>query len=323
MHEPAKEHPFPAPPGWERRADWAARASAGLEAEIEKPDFIASVGDITDGAVDDQHADFDYFKTHMLSRLTVPFLPCLGNHENDAGEGNPQKNRGYDHCFGEGWHDYIYTYAGVGFVVIDSSGGEIEPCPLTARRAAFFRRAADRLAGMPLFVLTHVPLIAVRDDQTLFKSFGYSSYKVADRSLLEAIIARRSQVIGVLSGHVHVNAIIPRDGITHVVPVGAAGYPAAFGIVDVYPDRAEVVLQNLPDSLLPPRNLGNIHGRDRHEIDYTDALHPEHEIYLRGTNQEHRVTLPLPLQPAADAPRKLQIWHESHNGDWISVSPPR
>ena len=323
LHESAKQHPFPAPPGWEDRANWANRAAAGLDPLIAKPDFIASVGDITDGAVDDQFADFTYFKQQSLPRLKVPFLPCLGNHENDGGEGDPKKNRGYDLCFGEGWHDYIYICAGVGFIVIDSSSGELAPCPLTARRAAFFERAIKRLAPMPVFVLTHIPLIAVRDDEALLLSFGANNYKVADTSLLDAIRAHQSRVIAVLSGHLHITAIVPRDGITHVVPAGTWGYPADLGIVDVFHDRVEFTMQSVPDKLLPPRNLGDIHGKDRHDIDYTDAQHPDHEQYLRGNPAERKLTLPMPVaKPDPNAPRELEVWHEAANGDWVRAQTP-
>ncbi|MCX5659697.1 MAG: metallophosphoesterase, partial [Planctomycetota bacterium] len=67
---------------------------------IEPPDFIVSAGDIVDGEIADYGLDFAYQRRHILDGLTVPFMPCLGNHENRQGEGEPAVNRAYDEFYG-------------------------------------------------------------------------------------------------------------------------------------------------------------------------------------------------------------------------------
>jgi hypothetical protein len=301
------------------KASWMVDCSLGRQG-FEPPDFILSAGDIIEGGNDDHGRDFQYLKTLILDRIRVPFLPCLGNHENKEGEGIPEKNRPYDASFGPLWHNYIFTAGGFGFIVIDTSASERAPDAITAVRRAFLERALVRLKGMPLLVVTHAPLIPVRDPAVLAKSFGFPSWKVQDTGLLELVEENRDRIVAVFSGHLHLTGIRERAGIYHVVPAGTSGYPSDFATVDVFTDRIEVKMHPLPAPWQPKES--DIHARPRHEVDYTDAEHPDHESYVWGNAGERGVTIPLfsAKRPTRETERAgLSVFHETKANCWEQV----
>lgn len=53
----------------------------------------------------------------------------------------------------------------------------------------------------------------------------------------------------------------------------------------------------------------NIHGQPRHEMDYTDARHPDHESYLRGNPEERSFSILLEdnRRPAVTTDMGLEI----------------
>ena len=259
---------------------------------------------------------------HLIDRLDMPLQPCLGNHENRQGEGIPKLNAAYDHRYGPGWHNYVYTICGVAFVVIDSSGAHRRPDETTTARNAFLERAFERTAHMPVFVLTHVPLIAMRDEAALAPSFGFASWRVLDETLLSIVEEHADQVIAVLCGHIHLTAVKKLRGIYHIMPSGTAGYPADFATYDVYADRVEVAMQRAPGELIGDPTLGDIHGVHRHGTDYNDRDHPDHECYVSGKAEERQFTIELDKQPNEGAPRELTILHEEGAGDWHEVQLP-
>src|SRR5260221_1555223 len=111
------------PTGYPRgndKAAWARDCALG-HGGIEPPEFIVSAGDLIDGEIEDYGRDFALLENMLLGELTAPLLPCLGNHENRQGEGDPALNAAYDRFYGPAWHNYAYTRAGLGFAVIDSS----------------------------------------------------------------------------------------------------------------------------------------------------------------------------------------------------------
>jgi predicted phosphodiesterase len=299
------EHP--SYPCANEKAHWALECANGSHG-FPRPDLVVSAGDIINGEIPDYHADFRYLHDAFLDRLAPPFLPCLGNHENRQGEGIAELNEAWDHWFGPNRHNYVFTYGGLAFVVIDTSGAHRLPDEVTAARNASAERALARLRGTPTLVVTHVPLIPMREESVLKQSFGFSSWQVLDPRLLEIVEGHAESVIGVLCGHIHLTGVHERRGIHHLMPGGTCGYPADFASLAFFADRVEVALHGAPEEWLDRQ--GNIHGRERHGVDYTDAEHPDHESYLWGSPQERRLTIPLAgaRRPLADAPLTLEIW---------------
>jgi hypothetical protein len=139
--------------------------------------------------------------------------------------------------------------------------------------------------------VTHVPLVAMREESVLKKSFGFSSWKVCDAGALAIVESHSESVIAVISGHLHLSGTRRVNGITHITIAGSASYPSEFGLFDVHDDRIEVAFKSLPDEFQDRR--GDIHGKPRYPIDYVDRDHPTHEAYLRGTESERTVRIPI------------------------------
>lgn len=314
-------------PGCNSKAAWArshvhgkpagsSPASAGQP--IEPPDFILSAGDIVHGEIADYDFDFRFMQRHLLEGLPVPFLPCLGNHENCQGEGDAALNRSYDKFFGRGWHDYAYTLAGVTFIVIDSSGGHREPDEVTTRRLRVLETALRRFDRGPIVLVTHIPLIPMRDPAVLARSFGFTSWLNLDARLLALVEAHADRIVSVHSGHLHITAAREQRGIWHIVPSGTAGFPSDFASVDFFPDHIDVRMHAFPEALHAPGPRGNIHGSERHGVDFTDAQHPDAHTYVSGTKAERAFTIPLPPGKRPDPARageKLQVIQDLPDAD--------
>lgn len=283
-----------------------------------RPEFIVSAGDIIEGEGDneDRERDFEYMKTLILDGTNLPFLPCVGNHENSDGEGDPEKNEAYDRFIGPRWHNYIYTRGGIGFIVVDTSDAQRVNDKVTAARNGFLVRALDRLKGMPVILVTHAPLIPMRDPEVLKESFGFPHWKVQDPEMLRIVEDNADRVIAVLSGHLHLTCVRQQKGIYHIVPAGTYGYPSDFASLDVYGDRIEVRMHAVPVQWLT--HDGDIHGQPRHKINYNDKEHPDHETYLWGNPGERDLIIPLERSklPVYQGVVKLEIFHEISETQW-------
>lgn len=317
----------PAPPQRNERAVWARQQ---LDMPSAAPDFVLSAGDLVHGERRNMDRDFAMLRTLLLDDLPVPLLPCVGNHENQQGEGDPALNAAYDRCFGPEWHNYVFTVAGFGFIVIDNSGGHRTGDDVTTARLETMQRAFAFLGGMPTIIVAHIPLVPMRDSNVLAESFGFASWIDRDPRMLPLIEAHRDHVIAVLSGHLHLTAVCERRGIHHIVPAGTTGYPADYATFDVYPDRIDLAMHAAPEHLLPPGHAtnrkGNIHGKPRHEADYVDADHPEPWTYVHGTPTERARMIPLPPAKRPDAARArepLTVWHETDVDQWQQVALPQ
>ncbi len=311
-------------PQCNEKAAWLATAARGEVPGIEPPDFIASVGDLICGETADYGDDFRFLQRHILAGLGPPVLPCVGNHENRQGEGVAELNSAYDAWHGAGWHNYLYIVGGIAFVVVDSSGAHRTADDVTAARTAFVRRALEHTAGMPVMLLSHVPLVAMRAEEALKASFGFSSWKIVDPSLLDLVTEHAGRIIAVLCGHIHITGLQVVTGVHHIMPSGTAGYPADFASFDVYADRIEVAMHRPPALIIGDSSAGNIHGARRHGVDYTDSDHTTHESYLSGHPAERHCTIPLvgARRPAAGASCAIEVFHESGAGNWCRVEPP-
>lgn len=294
-------------PGAEARGAWLAKCALG-QAGIEPPDFVASAGDIIDGETPDYDADFHHAKRVLVDPIRVPYLPCLGNHENLQGEGIPEQNASYDRCVGAAFHNYAYTLHGFAFVVVDTSGGHRGPDEITTRRNAFVDRALERFRGRPVFMISHVPLVPIRDEPVLAMSFGFSSYKNLDPGLLETVDRHADHIIAVLSGHLHISGVVVRNGVQHIVSSGTASMPSDFASFDVFPDRVHLRLHGAPSELLSPGS--NIHGPPRYAQGFTDKDHATHETYIAGNADERdRVIMLDGVRRPAESGDPLVVHH--------------
>ncbi|MCX5661714.1 MAG: hypothetical protein NTW19_18705, partial [Planctomycetota bacterium] len=208
-------------------------------------------------------------------------------------------------------------------VVIDSSGGHRGEDAVTARRLAATKAALERFSTGPIVVVTHIPLVPMRDPAVLAKSFGFSSWLNLDPRLLPAIEAHADRVVAVLSGHLHITAAREQRGIWHIVPSGTAGFPSDFASFDFFADHVDVAMHASPAELAgKDGRLGNIHGAERHGVEFTDAEHPDAAGYVSGTSAERRFTIALPPGKRPDPARAkepMRIFRDFPDADRSSV----
>jgi hypothetical protein len=300
-----------AKPGYPRaneKAAWAVAWARGETPGADAADFIVSAGDLIQGEFDPMELDFQYAQEAVLHPLGRPVLPCAGNHENRQGEGDVEKCRAYERSYGPDRWNYLYGVGGIYFLVVDTSGGHRFPDEVTARRNAFVARSLDALRGKPTIVVTHVPLVVVRDEVVLVKSFGFTSWYVRDTAMLACIEAHADHVLAVLGGHLHLTGVCVRNGIFHVAPSGTASFPGDLAAFDVYPDRIEVAMHSVPSEVLGAGRTGNIHGTERHGCEFSDRAHANGLEYVRGTASERAFTIPLRGRVEGDL--TLRVWND-------------
>jgi hypothetical protein len=300
-----------AKPGYPRaneKASWAVAWARGETPGADAADFIVSAGDLIQGEFDPMELDFQYAQEAVLHLLGRPVLPCAGNHENRQGEGDAERGRAYERAHGPDRWNYLYAVGGIYFLVVDTSGGHRFPDEVTARRNAFVARSLDALRGKPTIVVTHVPLVVVRDEVVLVKSFGFTSWYVRDTEMLRLVDAHADHVLAVLGGHLHLTGVCVRNGIYHVAPSGTASFPGDLAAFDVYPDRIEVAMHSVPPEVLGTGRTGNIHGTERHGCEFSDRAHANGVEYVRGTASERAFTIPLRGRVEGDL--TLRVWND-------------
>jgi hypothetical protein len=254
------------------------------------PEFVVGVGDlIHGGAVDRLDPDLKALQ-RMLEPLRCPFYPVVGNHEVLQQERSPKHLRAYMDAFGKDRAEYAFTSKGILFVVLNNSGAGAGAA--ATERNEWLGRVLDQNRDRPKIILCHIPLIALRDEATLARSFGFTSYRDPDPGTLKLVDQHAETVIAVLSGHLHLTGMRMRKDVCHFSLCGTASSPAdGAAVFEVFPDRVSVGVARLPEDLR--RSEPSIHGRPRHERDYVDAGHGSAETYQDGTAEERRFSIPL------------------------------
>jgi len=255
-------------------------------------DFVIGVGDLVHGESLDGLREEMPIVREKLDGLEIPYYTAVGNHEDVQREGDVVFEKPYRGAFGENRLQYSFVHRGVEFIVLNDSGSA------TRRPQGVFDarlRGLDRLLKanprLPKLLFCHIPLVAIREEAVLAKSFGFSSYKVKEPEVLELVQAHTSNVRAVLSGHLHLTGMVKERNVVHASICGTASFPHDVAVYTVFSGRVEVKVVRLPSNLLMPAT--NIHGRGRHSVDYTDRTHSDHTSYLMGNPAERRFTIEL------------------------------
>jgi predicted MPP superfamily phosphohydrolase len=269
------------------KARWAVEAING--AVLPPCDFVVGGGDLINGeGLKRLEPDLRALRA-ILKPLRCPFYPVVGNHEVVQQERSPQYLQPFRDAFGRDRTDYTFTHGGILFVALNNSGAP--SAEAAKQRNQWLRDVLSEGRGQPKIILCHIPLIPLRDEATLAKSFGFTSYRDHDPGTLKLIEEHHDTVIAVLSGHLHLTGMKRHQGIFHISIAGTASYPCDIANYDVYPDRIEVVVKQLPERLAKAE--ASIHGKERHGRDFTDGEHRTPEEYQIGRADERRFTISL------------------------------
>lgn len=267
------------------------------------PDFVIHTGDMIDGEPQSAGVkllgpDLRMLKA-MIEQLHCPFYPTMGNHENQQQEGSAAFERPYREAFGAGRVNYAFRRGGIRFVVFNDSGAPDANPGAGKTRNQWLRYTLGASPDEPTILCCHIPLVPLRDEQVLSRSFGFSSYAARDPQLLEIVDSHADTVIAVLSGHLHLTGMVRKNGIYHIVPSGSATYPCDYGaLLTVFSDRIKVQMQPLPRELAEPNDgaigfRGSIHGKPRHKEDFVDGGHASAQLYQCGRRGEREFEIPL------------------------------
>lgn len=268
------------------KARWLVETIGSL---VPAPELVVGVGDLIHGEALDRLAPDLRTLGEILNPLRVPLYPVVGNHEVVQQERSPQFQRPWQTVLARDRTDYTFAHGGILFVALNNSGA---PSADAARqRNQWLREVLAASQAQPKIILCHIPLIALRDEATLAKSFGFISYRDLDPGTLNLLEEHRNSVIAVLSGHLHLTGVKQRQGIYHVSIAGTASYPSDFAVYDVFPDRIEVAVRQLPARMA--QSAPSIHGKPRHGQDFTDTEHRTAEEYQSGRADERRFAIPL------------------------------
>jgi hypothetical protein len=266
------------------------------------PDFVIGIGDIIYGEdLSSLAPDFALFKK-LTADLKCPYYPVVGNHEVVQQEGNPRYEAAYRQTFGDHRTNYTFRHGGVQFVVLDDSGAPASNrSEVGRRRNRWLGEVLAASTERPTIVCCHIPLVPLRDEPVLKKSFGFGSYTAHDAELLNLVDTHADSIVAVLSGHLHQTGVIRRHGVYHIVVSGTASYPCDFASYEVFADRIRMRVHSLPPHLVTPET--DIHGRPRYATDFTDAAHGTHEAYVKGNAAER--TLEMRMNRVATSPERL------------------
>jgi predicted MPP superfamily phosphohydrolase len=267
------------------------------------PDFVIGIGDIINGeGLPSLAPDFALFKK-LTAGLKCPYYPVVGNHEVVQQEGNTQYEAAYRQAFGDHRTNYSFRHGGMQFVVLDDSGAPASNrSEVGRRRNRWLGEVLAAAQGLPTILCCHIPLVPLRDEEVLKKSFGFGSYIAHDAELLKLVDAHATSIVAVLSGHLHLTGVVRRNGVYHVVVSGTGSYPCDFASYEVFADRIRMRVHSLPPQLVTPET--DIHGRPRFATDYTDAAHATHEAYVKGNPSERALDMVLGRRLAAAGARQ-------------------
>lgn len=283
------------------KARWLIEAAASSR-HFARPDFAVGVGDLIHGErIENLGPDLRLFR-EMLKPLRVPFYSVVGNHEVIQQEGNPKHEQAYREAFGNSRVNYTFTHGGVLFIALNNSGACCVGPTIVKARNDWLRHELECAPGVPKIILCHIPLIPLREEAVLAKSFGFRSYMDRDGGTLKIVEEHADSVIAVLSGHLHLTGVAQHKGIFHISIAGTASYPCDYALYKVFPDRIEVTVQQLPAKLVTPKT--NIHGKPRYPQDFVDENHKTPWQYVAGRADERAFTIPLKKTLATNDTRK-------------------
>lgn len=256
-----------------------------------QPDFVLFIGDLIHGERLDRLA-LDLGTFQELTKPLVPKIyPTLGNHEVVQQEGDPKHEQPYRQVFGDDRVNYTFEHGEMLFVMLNNSGATVVSPEVIRKRNAWLRDVLEKHPDQKKIIGCHIPIVPVREEAILAKSFGFGSYQCHDKELLELVDAHSQTILAVLSGHLHLTGYVLRNGVHHISIAGTASYPSDFARFAVHEDRIEMTVCQLPPELA--KSYPSIHGKPRFATDFTDSHHTTSDEYQIGRTDERRLTIPL------------------------------
>lgn len=189
------------------RTDTTAQVVRAVEAInrlVPSPDFVIASGDLTN--IGDA-ASYRLVQ-EVLAPLAMPVVLALGNHDK-RGPFHEVHGTGR----GEGPHFHDTVLAGVHVITLDTLVPQRVAGAICEEQFAFLTQALDRHPGIPKLIVAHHP---PRVDP---RELPWATLDQDSTDRLAAILRGRG-VLGILSGHVHINSVRMWHGVPLYVSQG-------------------------------------------------------------------------------------------------------
>lgn len=189
------------------RTDTPAQVARAVEA-IGKltpaPDFVIASGDLTNIGDAKSYA----LLQEILAPLSMPVVLALGNHDKRG-----PFHTAYDTGKGEGPHYHDTILAGLHVITLDTLLPGRVSGTICDEQFAFLTAALDRAPDLPKIIVAHHP---PRIDP------GELPWATLDQAISDrlATLLRGRGVLGILSGHVHINSVRMWHGVPLYVSQG-------------------------------------------------------------------------------------------------------
>ncbi|MBI4556160.1 MAG: metallophosphoesterase [Candidatus Hydrogenedentes bacterium] len=232
------------------------------------PDFILATGDIAS-----QHSrDAVFAARDLMDSLGYPYYPMGGNHDFTTEESRTWFTEAFWAHLPKGDTVYSFNHKNLHFCVLDPwwrwSDGSLCPFipdPKTGIGWAVPPHQIEWLESdlaehrfLPTVVATHYP--AVQIPKRMQREPMMNAGSLDNGDLLSEVLERHKQVKAIFSGHLHMNFIVTRNGLTHIVTGSLPEYPVEYREVHVHEDRLELFTRGLGDKSFAARSL--IEGKE-------------------------------------------------------------
>lgn len=156
---------------------------------VPRPDLVLATGDLTD------HGDLPSYRRlkRILSKLEIPVLFCMGNHDDRAAFLKVYP----DTAMVDGFNQYAVETLPLRLLVLDTLEPGRHGGGFCETRAAWLEARLAEAPDRPTLIVLHHPPI---DTGIEWMSIGKDEAWVAR---LEAVVSQHRQVVGLLAGHVH------------------------------------------------------------------------------------------------------------------------
>lgn len=173
----------------------------------------------------------------LLAGLTCPFYVIPGNHE----DSNPAAPNLYARLMGMKKSYFSFRQKGHLFICLDSSGRKGQSIPQGGRiepeQFEWLQTVLAASRRRPVFILVHhfcnidncQPFIPINNN--------WRFHGIGNRVRFQKLLANYPNVVGVFSGHVHLNSVTtsPITGsMPYVALPSTVDYPCGYVLVDVY-----------------------------------------------------------------------------------------
>lgn len=242
-----------------------ARAIEVINGLTRQPDLVVHGGDVVNGYTDEAGLEAQMAEAaSILADLQAPLLLTCCNHDThgESVRGETFKCHFHDHWVQDRLLDDVYVIGLSGNVTLQGNLPDADDHaaddPWRVGEPWSLRLMAERLARQPTavkLVFSHVPVFPVRRDLEPCDPAGKDPRKIrfeekyAHRPDIAAAYSKLLSQHGVqahYAGHVHLNGRVTHDGVEYVTTSATQSFPGEFRLIDIYQDRIENRMIQVP-----------------------------------------------------------------------------